>query len=62
MHLNLTDELRLEHATLVTRRWFFRQCGVGLGSIALASLLGNEKVSGADSPKLANPLAPHQPP
>ena len=24
---------------LVTRRWFFRQCGVGLGSIALSSLL-----------------------
>jgi hypothetical protein len=24
----------------VTRRWFFEQCGVGLGSIALANLLG----------------------
>ncbi len=24
---------------LVTRRWFFRQCGVGLGAIALNELL-----------------------
>src|SRR5579875_1451581 len=24
---------------LVTRRWFFRQCGVGLGAIALGELL-----------------------
>ena len=26
----------------LTRRWFFKQCGVGLGSIALASLLKDE--------------------
>ncbi|WP_321477429.1 DUF1501 domain-containing protein [uncultured Paludibaculum sp.] len=36
-----------------TRRWFFEQCGVGLGSIALADLLH------AGSP--ADPLAPKQP-
>ena len=40
--MNVTNELRSEYARLVTRRWFFRQCGVGLGSIALASLLENE--------------------
>ena len=28
---------------LVTRRWFLQQCGVGLGSMALASLLGADK-------------------
>ena len=61
-HLNLTDELRSEYAKLTTRRWFFRQCGVGLGSMALASLLGPDKVFGATSPKVANPLAPHPPP
>ncbi|MBI3852019.1 MAG: DUF1501 domain-containing protein [Verrucomicrobia bacterium] len=60
--LNLTDELRLEHARLTTRRWFFRQCGVGLGSIALASLLGKDSVFGATTtPKVTNPLSPHQP-
>ena len=36
--MNLNHEIRCEYARLVTRRWFFRQCGVGLGSIALASL------------------------
>jgi hypothetical protein len=36
-----------------TRRWFFEQCGVGLGSIALGDLLR------ASSP--ADPLAPKQP-
>jgi len=45
---------------LVTRRWFFQQCGVGLGAIALGSLF---RESGWASPAaLANPLAPKQPP
>jgi len=26
------------HPKQVTRRWFFEQCGVGLGSVALAQL------------------------
>jgi hypothetical protein len=43
----------------ITRRWFFKQCGVGLGSIALGNLL---QASGWASPAaLANPLAPKQP-
>jgi uncharacterized protein (DUF1501 family) len=43
----------------ITRRWFFQQCGVGLGSIALGSLF---RESGWASPlALANPLAPKQP-
>src|SRR5689334_4881671 len=52
-------ELRAERAKFITRRWFFRQCGVGLGSIALGSLLGAEKSFGALA--AANPLAPKQP-
>jgi hypothetical protein len=59
--LSLAAELRAEHARLTTRRWFFRQCGVGLGSIALGSLLGADKVLGADAARLANPLAPRAP-
>src|ERR1700747_2056984 len=43
----------------ITRRWFFQQCGVGLGAIALGSLFRD---CGWASPlALANPLAPKQP-
>ena len=44
---------------LITRRWFFEQCGVGLGTIALGSLF---RQNGWASPAaLANPLASKQP-
>src|ERR1043166_341214 len=60
--MNLRQELQSEYAKLTTRRWFFRQCGVGLGSIALGSLLGAENVFGATKKiSAANPLAPRQP-
>src|ERR1700757_4389976 len=45
----------------LTRRWFFRQCGVGLGSIALTSLLQESTALGVAAPKGSNPLAPKQP-
>jgi uncharacterized protein (DUF1501 family) len=60
--MNLRQELRAEYARLITRRWFFRQCGVGLGSVALASLLGTKDAFGASPPRPSNPLAPKQPP
>src|SRR5262245_4411122 len=41
---------------LLTRRWFFRDCAVGLGSIALAELL-RQSGNAVENP---NPLAPHQ--
>src|ERR1043166_2964145 len=44
---------------LITRRWFFEQCGVGLGAIALGQLF---RESGWAAPvAVANPLAPKQP-
>ena len=46
-----------ERRKLVTRRYFFKECGIGLGAVALASLLG-EKAFGAPA---ADPLAPHPP-
>src|SRR3989442_925965 len=58
--MDYRNELRNEYAKLVTRRWFFRQCGVGLGSIALSSLRGAEKARAA-AVKAADPLAPHAP-
>src|SRR3954470_21891617 len=42
-------------ARRVARRWFLRQCGVGLGAVALADLLG------AASPQAVDPLAPKKP-
>ncbi len=41
-----------------TRRQFFGQCAMGLGSIALASLLSEEKTFAAEPAKLMNPLDP----
>ncbi len=43
-----------------TRRHFFGTCGVGLGSIALGSLLAKE-AQAATGPDLTNPLAPRPP-
>lgn len=44
--------------TRATRRHFFSRCAVGLGGIALASLLGDRRLQGAPAPALPNPLAP----
>jgi hypothetical protein len=45
------------HPTLAARRWFLRQCGVGLGAIGLADLLG----TAASAAPQADPLAPKAP-
>src|SRR4051812_17437586 len=45
----------------VTRRWFFDQCRFGLGSIALASLLGNARTLAALDAASASPLSPKKP-
>jgi hypothetical protein len=49
-----------ERRKAITRRWFFKQCGVGLGTMALGSLL-NQKLFAAGKSGLANPLAPKAP-
>ncbi len=49
------DQERLKN---ITRRQFFRDCGVGLGSCALASLLNNNLMAAAAD---SNPLAPRAP-
>ncbi len=46
------------HRHFLTRRWFFQQCGVGLGAIALRSLLAD---SAQPAPPALNLLAPRQP-
>ncbi len=47
----------------IARRWFLEQCGIGLGSVALASLLAGAPVSAAptaDNPP-SDPLVPKKP-
>jgi len=61
MTMNFSQELRSEYSTLITRRWFFRQCGIGLGSVALASLLQEERAVGGPALQASNPLAPKTP-
>jgi hypothetical protein len=52
------SEYMSEQRRYLTRRWFFRDCGLGLGSTALASLLG-ETASAAPDP--VAPKKPHFP-
>ncbi len=52
--MNVCDTIRQQ----VTRRWFFQQCGVGLGAMALGSLL---QQSASAAPGATDPLVPRQP-
>lgn len=45
----------------LTRRHFFSRCGLGLGGMALASLLNRPRLAGATPTALENPLAPKPP-
>ena len=51
--------IQLEHALAQTRRHFFGQAGLGLGAMALGSLLQRETAAAPQA--AANPLAPRQP-
>ncbi len=58
-HLQHFQEEARRH---LTRRWFFKDCGVGLGSIALGSLLAETLAPSAEAGvTLTNALAPKQP-
>jgi hypothetical protein len=46
---------------LLARRWFLRECGVGLGAMALGGLMGDAACAAESSVALMNPLAPKQP-
>jgi hypothetical protein len=56
--MNLLHALAAERARHLSRRWFFRDCTLGLGSIALASLL--DAPARADAAP-SDPLAPRRP-
>jgi len=53
-----THLYRGQDPKLITRRWFFKQCGVGLGAIALSQLF---RERGWAAPAGPNPLGPKQP-
>src|SRR5580698_1597491 len=54
--MNCQDRLyRGMHPRDITRRWFFEQCGVGVGAAALAHLLAESGLAATD------PLAPKSP-
>ncbi|MDQ2901742.1 MAG: DUF1501 domain-containing protein, partial [Acidobacteriota bacterium] len=55
--MNCQDRLyRNSNSKEVSRRWFFEQCGVGLGAMALGHLLGGNAQAKSD-----DPLAPKEP-
>jgi hypothetical protein len=53
--------LKLHLARAQTRREFFKHSGVGLGALALTTLLQRDGLPAARNPKSANPLSPKPP-
>ncbi|HUR58807.1 MAG TPA: DUF1501 domain-containing protein, partial [Opitutaceae bacterium] len=47
-----------DHLCQLTRRHFFSRCAVGLGGIALSSMLARRELQAAAAQPFANPLAP----
>jgi uncharacterized protein (DUF1501 family) len=58
--MNHQNEIKVEYKKLVTRRHFFKDCGVGLGSMALATLL-NQDLFAQGTAQSKNPLAAKPP-
>src|SRR5258708_39969183 len=59
--MNCQDHLyRNAEPASLARRWFLRECGVGLGAMALGQLLGNSGRADVSTKSLTNPLAPRQ--
>src|SRR5882672_4368050 len=56
--MTLQQQIAAEYHKLITRRWFFKQCGVGVGAIALRELFG-AKPARAASPSPLAPKLPH---
>src|SRR4051794_36366936 len=45
----------------ITRRYFFRECSIGLGAMALATLLRDNGLCASAARAAVNPLAPRAP-
>lgn len=58
--MDLFNEARVRQLQLTTRRHFLKKCSVGLGSIALSSLMGPQKLLGMDGlDRGGQPPLPH---
>lgn len=57
--LTQMEHAAADHRQHLTRRWFFKDCGVGLGMAALHSLMGGSLSAAA--PTGSNPLVPRKP-
>ena len=55
MKTTVTEAIRLEHAKYLKRRWFFKECGIGLAGLAVHSQLQDSAFSES------RPLAPKLP-
>ena len=55
----MNSNIRVDPLVSLTRRHFFSRCSLGLGSVALASLL--QRSSLAAAPIATHPLAPKAP-
>jgi uncharacterized protein DUF1501 len=58
--MNLIQQLQSARARYLSRRWFLRDCGIGLAGIAASSLL-SEECRSAEGKAADNPLAPRAP-
>ncbi len=57
--MNLWQQANEARARFLSRRWFLRDCGIGLAGIAAHSLLATN--TPAETAPASNPLAPRQP-
>ena len=57
--MNLSEKLHTARAQLLSRRWFLRDCGLGLAGIAASSLLASEASAVPDAGRPLAPTAPH---
>jgi hypothetical protein len=57
--MNINQQLFAVNASVLRRRWFLQQCGVGLAGAAAMALLQDDVQ--AESQSAANPLAPRNP-
>lgn len=57
--MNLSQDLRAAQAQYLSRRWFLRDCGVGLAGIAASALLASDSQGAPQEARLLAPKAPH---
>ena len=57
----MSTSISSQEENLPKRRWFFEQCGVGMGSLAFARILEDAAVGAPTGTAFDNPLAPKKP-